>query len=206
MSGTHQDISLGFSHRRFAGGAHMCMLYRDETERRGVISKYIESGLLNDEKIGYFVDTMKPEEVKSWLAELGVEVPEGKQITISPASSTYCPHNIFVPEVMLENLRRYHEQSIAEGFSGARLSGEMTWSLRNIPGSERLIEYEALINTILKTHPIAALCQYDATKFDGGLLFDILQVHPLMVVHGQIVENPAYIRPEEFLKEYHNRA
>lgn len=205
MNSEHQEISLGFSHRRFARGAHMCMLYRDDTERRGVISKYIESGLLNDEKIAYFVDTMKPEEVKSWLADLGVEVPDGKQITISPASSTYCPHNKFIPEEMLDSLRQYYEQSIKEGYSGARLSGEMSWSLRNIPGSERLVEYEALINTILKTHPITALCQYDATKFDGGILFDILQVHPLMIVHGQIVENPAYIRPEDFLKEYHKR-
>jgi hypothetical protein len=206
MCPTHDTISLGFSHRRFEKGAHLCMIYRDEAERRQVISKYLASGILNDEKIGYFVDTMKPEEVKSWLTELGIELPEGKQVAISPAVSTYCPKGKFVVKDMLDCLRHYHELSLSEGFSGARLTGEMSWSLRNIPGSEDLVEYEALINTILKTHPVTALCQYDATKFDGGTLFDILQVHPLMVVRGQIVENPAYIRPEEFLKAYRNRS
>lgn len=206
MSCNHAKTSLGFSHKRFERGAHLCMIYRDDTERREVVSKYLESGILNDEKIGYFVDTMKPEEVKSWLTELGIELPEGKQLTISPAISTYCPHGKFVVQDMLESLKNYHKQSLYEGFSGARLTGEMSWAIRNIPGSEHLVEYEALINTILATHPVTALCQYDATKFDGGTLFDILQVHPLMVVRGQIVENPAYIRPDEFLKAYHNRS
>lgn len=205
MCSKHHQISLGFSHRRFENGAHLCMIYRDDAERRQVISKYLESGILNDEKIGYFVDTMKPEEVKSWLAELGIELPEGKQVTISPALSTYCPKGKFVVEDMLDCLRNYHKLSLSEGFSGARLTGEMSWSIKNIPGSENLVEYEALINTILMTHPITALCQYDANKFDGGIIFDILQVHPLMVVHGQIVENPAYVRPEEFLKAYRRR-
>lgn len=205
MSNNHKDVSLGFTHKRFAQGAHMCMLYRDETEYKNVISKYLESGLLNHEKIGYFIDTMKPDEVKTWLRELEIEIPENNQLTIAPAITTYCPDGTFNPKTMLDCLCKYHDDSIAEGFAGARLTGEMSWSIRGIPGSDRLVEYEALINTIIETHPITALCQYDATKFDGGLLYDILQVHPLMVVHGQIVKNPAYIRPNEFLKEYRSR-
>nr|WP_254596065.1 MEDS domain-containing protein [Legionella micdadei] len=179
-------------------------MYRDESERRRVISKYIESGILNNERIGYFVDIMKPEEVVDWLGELGIEVPKTSQVTITPAVTTYCPEGKFIPEQMLSCLKRHYEQAIADGFVGARLSGEMSWSLRNIPGSEQLIVYEALINTILDTHPVTAMCQYDVTKFDGGLIYDVLQVHPLMVVHGQIVKNPAYVRPDEFLRNYKN--
>jgi len=200
----HDDISLGFTYKHFKHGAHACLMYRDESERRRVISKYIESGILNNERIGYFVDIMKPEEVVDWLGELGIEVPKTSQVTITPAVTTYCPEGKFIPEQMLSCLKRHYEQAIADGFVGARLSGEMSWSLRNIPGSEQLIVYEALINTILDTHPVTAMCQYDVTKFDGGLIYDVLQVHPLMVVHGQIVKNPAYVRPDEFLRNYKN--
>ncbi|QMT60532.1 MEDS domain-containing protein [Legionella sp. PC997] len=199
-----KDISLGFGYKHFKHGAHACLIYRDESEKRRVISKYIESGIANNEQIEYFVDTMTPEEVRAWLAELDVELPQTKQVEISPAVSVYCPDGNFVPEQMLSCLKNYYDQSIAAGFSGARISGEMTWSCRNIPGSEQLIVYEALINTILDTHPITAVCQYDVNKFDGGLIYDVLQVHPLMFVHGQIVKNPAYIKPDEFLHNHMN--
>ncbi|KTC96658.1 MEDS domain-containing protein [Legionella feeleii] len=197
-----EDISLGFSYKHFKHGAHACLIYRDESEKRRVISKYIESGIANNEQIGYFVDTMTPEEVRAWLAELDVELPQTRQVEISPAVSVYCPDGKFVPEQMLSRLKNHYDQAIAAGFSGSRLSGEMTWSCRNIPGSDQLIVYEALINTIFDTHPVTVVCQYDVNKFDGGLIYDVLQVHPLMFVHGQIVKNPAYVRPEEFL---HNR-
>ncbi|MCC5013798.1 MULTISPECIES: MEDS domain-containing protein [unclassified Legionella] len=197
-----EDISLGFSYEHFKHGAHACLIYRDESEKRRVISKYIESGIANNEQIGYFVDTMTPEEVRAWLAELDVELPQTRQVEISPAVSVYCPDGQFVPEQMLSRLKNHYDHAIAAGFSGSRLSGEMTWSCRNIPGSDQLIVYEALINTILDTHPITVVCQYDVNKFDGGLIYDVLQVHPFMFVHGQIVKNPAYIRPEEF---FHNR-
>jgi hypothetical protein len=45
------------------------------------------------------------------------------------------------------------------------------------------------------------MCQYDARVFDGATLFRVLKVHPYMSAHGQIVRNPFYTRPEEFLKE-----
>jgi hypothetical protein len=75
----------------------------------------------------------------------------------------------------------------------------MSWALRGIPGSERLIEYEALVNDVLVTHPVTAICQYDATRFDGASIFDVLKVHPMMVVHGLVVKNPYYVKPQESL-------
>ena len=74
----------------------------------------------------------------------------------------------------------------------------MSWALRGIPGSEGLIEYEALINTISQTQPVTPICQYDARRFDGATLLNVLRVHPLMIVQGRIVHNPYYITPEEF--------
>jgi hypothetical protein len=46
------------------------------------------------------------------------------------------------------------------------------------------------------------MCQYDARRFDGATLFKVLQVHPYMVAQGQIVRNPFYLKPEEFLEEF----
>lgn len=85
------------------------------------------------------------------------------------------------------------------GYSGSRACGEMTWAFRGIPGSDRLLECEALINTITETFPHIGMCQYDARLFDGAMLFKVLQVHLYMIAQGQIVRNPYYLPAQEFL-------
>jgi hypothetical protein len=85
------------------------------------------------------------------------------------------------------------------GYPGSRACGEMSWTLRDIPGADRFLEYEVRLNTITETFPYIGMCQYDARLFDGATLFKVLQVHPFMIAQGQLVRNPFYIKPEEFL-------
>jgi hypothetical protein len=204
MERTQRQAAMGFTDELFPAGTHMCLIYDNEADRRKVISKFLDAGLHEHEKVAYFADTMAPAEVEAWLREMGVDVPKQQSdtpaFTITVAEKTYCPDGTFVPEAMLNRLRAYHKAIVDEGYPGGRVSGEMSWALRGIPGSDRLMEYEALVNDVLVTHPINAICQYDARRFDGAIIFDVLKVHPMMIVHGQVVKNPYYIRPQEFLK------
>jgi len=156
MTKTRREISLGFTHESFSEGSHMCYIFNDESQRREVIAAFLNSGLSAGEKVGYFVDTVTPEEVLSYLKELGVKIPDRMapaSLSISDAEKTYCPDGTFVPERMLGTLRSYYTASIAEGFPGSRVSGEMSWALKGIPGSQRLIEYEALVNDVVIEYP-----------------------------------------------------
>lgn len=205
MSGTEHLISLGFTTELFPAGTHMCYLYNDDQERHGLISKFVESGLQGHEKVGYFVDLISPREMRAHLSGLGVDLPpetDEREFSITRALDTYCPDGQFIPERMLQKLRSMHSSSIDEGYAGARASGEMSWALRGLPGSEHLIEYEALINTVVREYPTTAICQYDARRFDGATLFDVLNVHPMMIIRGQVVRNPYYIEPENFLEKH----
>lgn len=205
MSNPERLISLGFTAEPFPAGTHMCYIYNDDQERHELISSFVESGLQGHEKIGYFVDLMSPEEMRAHLSELGVNLPpevDEREFSITRALDTYCPDGSFVPERMLQNLRSMYSSSIDEGYAGTRASGEMSWALRGVPGSERLIEYEALINTVVREYPTTAICQYDARRFDGATLFDVLNVHPMMIIRGQVVRNPYYIEPAIFLEKH----
>lgn len=209
MTKPRRKISLGFTHESFSEGSHMCYIFNDEGQRREVISAFLDSGLSEGEKVGYFVDTITPEEMLSYLKGLGVKIPDRTApapLSISTAEETYCPDGTFIPERMLRTLRTYYTSSIAEGFPGARVSGEMSWALKGIPGSQRLIEYEALVNDVVIEYPVTAICQYNANLFDGGMLFDVLSVHPMMVVNGQVVKNPYFIQQAQFLKKWHGRS
>jgi len=208
MCSVSKNISMGFTKKKFPSGTHICLIYRDEKERHKIISKYLEAGLLTNEKVVYLADRMKPQEVIQWLEEMDIELCPNKakkQLSVSVATTAYCPKNKFIPDTMLTKIKKLYTKALAENYTNLRATGEMTWALRGIPGSERLLEYESLLNELVVTHPFTGICQYDANKFDGATIFDILQVHPYMITRGQIVKNPAYIQPDEFLKEYANR-
>lgn len=188
-------IHLGFSREPFYAGTHICLVFRDETERRKIVSRFLESGIMDDERVSYFVDMAEPGEVVDWLVSLDVDITgpaEKGAFSVFPAADTYCPDGTFIPERMWGRLKEAYTESRETGFTNSRVTGEMSWALRGMKGSDRLIEYEAGINTVVKTHPVTAMCQYDANRFSGKLIYRALEVHPFMVVNGQVVKNPYY--------------
>jgi len=198
-------ISLGFTPDRFPAGTHICYIYNDDARREEIMSKFVESGLQDGEQVAYFTDTLPPEEIREHLSDMGIQLPsktEQERLNISAALETYCPDGTFIPERMLQTIRNMYTNSIEGGYTGARGTGEMSWALRDVPGAERLIEYEAKINIVVREHPTTVVCQYDARRFDGATLFDVLNVHPMMIVGGQVVHNPYYTPPEDFLKKH----
>lgn len=195
-------ISLGFDEEPYPRGTHMCLIFNDEDERRWVMSKYIQSGMDANEQVGYFVDTMSPDGLKKSLRDQGVTLPDeldGRQYSVVDADEAYCPDGTFNVDRSIESVREAHYRSLREGYAGARLAGETSWVKRGHPGSENIAEYECRINVLVRTVPVTAVCQYDAQRFDGATLYDILSVHPMMIVHGQVVRNPYYVEAEAFL-------
>ncbi|NLO26900.1 MAG: hypothetical protein GX113_01770 [Actinobacteria bacterium] len=208
MGATRELLNMGFTEEPFPVGAHVCLIYESEEERRALMSKFVEAGLKDGEKVLYLTDVMRPEELLDWLSDLGVALPTGAdsdRFTVADAESVYCRGGEFVPERMFEFWDELHQDSLAHHYPAVRATGETSWALRGIPGSERLIEYEALLNKALMTAPVTAVCQYDVNLFDGATIFEVLQVHPVMISRGQLVRNPFYVGPDEFLADRRRR-
>ncbi len=204
-----RSISLGFTDERFLEGQHICYLFNDDVERRRVMSKYMESGLLDHEKVLYLVDTMTPDEMLDCLEELGVDARSQpvEQLTVTECASAYCPRGAFVIKEMLDMWREFYTQAVGvEKYAGVRGAGEMSWSL--VEGRvdlPHLMEYEAKLNHLMGECPFTVCCQYDTRRFDGNIIMDVMAVHPVMIVRGQLVKNPYYIGPEQFLRESRDR-
>jgi hypothetical protein len=195
-----QEMEFGFTQEILPDCHHLCLIYNDEAQRREIISEYLAAGLKRGEIVRYFADTTAPEEIRAWLAELGVQPRDDDDaFRIVKAESSYCQGGSFVPQTVITNAVSRYDTAKEAGYTGSRVTGEMNWVLRGIPGSEYLLEYEVGLNLIQHDFPRVGMCQYDARLFDGATLFQILQVHPYMVAQGQIVKNPFYIQPEEFM-------
>jgi hypothetical protein len=189
-----RQISLGFTAEPYPEGIHICYLYSDEEERRRFMEAFVSSGIKEGEAVVYLADAA-PEMLEAATAGLcpGAPLLPG-QFTAATAVETYCPNGQFVPQTMLDTLHAMYTSGTAT-CNGVRGTGEMSWALHNIPGSERLIEYEAGINKLLLTDHFTVLCQYDLRRFSGATIFELLNVHPFMVVNGQIMRNPFYVAP-----------
>lgn len=183
--------------------AHLCLIYDDEAERREVVAKFVEDGFVAGERVAYFTEA-DPLAVRTWLHERGLELPESPAFGLFEARDVYYPDGEFLLERMPAYWRAFHSEAAALGFPGERATGETSWS-REVPGGERIVEYEAGLNQVLADLPVTVLCQYDVRLFDGATIFDVLRVHPLMLVGGQIVRNPYYEKPEEFLRRSASR-
>jgi hypothetical protein len=201
-------LDMGFTDERFPVGAHVCLIYESEEERQALMSKFIEAGLRDGERVLYLTDVMKPGELLEWLGDLGIELPAGSdadRFSVTDAESVYCKDGFFSPERMFEFWQALYDDSVTHAYPAVRATGETSWAVRGIPGSDRLLEYEARLNDALETVPVTAVCQYDVNLFDGATILDILRVHPIMISRGQLVRNPFYIKPDEFLRTHRPR-
>jgi hypothetical protein len=192
------DVRLGNENHLIRSAGHVCLIFEDRKEEEQAVAEYLAAGLRRGELSRFAADVSTAEEVRSWVSKADVEPSEYGQLSVFTANEFYCPSGRFNAKEVIGKMVPRWEAAKAAGHKGVRICSEMSWALRGVPGSEDFIDYEALINTVESPFPHSGMCMYDAHLFDGATLFKVLQVHPFVVAHGQIVSNPYYMQPEEF--------
>ena len=205
MANVRRTISLGFTDERVSEGLHICYIYNNESERQAVMAQYLKSGLLDNEKVLCLIDDISQKDMIEELRTLDVREDA---LTVLESVKGYCPSGVFDPDRTLNLIQAFYHQAVeAEGFVGARGTGQMGWSLdHHLASIENLVEYEARVNDLVEAHPYTACCQYDARQFSGEVIMDVLSVHPMIIIRGQLLNNPYYIPPQTFLAEYRGRS
>jgi hypothetical protein len=197
------SVDLGFATAPVHPGTHVCQIYSEDAERSDALLRFLSAGLRSGESTACFSESVTEGELDEWFAReglsLAVERAAGRFVS-APTRATYFQDGRFDPDRMLDLLTRFHEGSIAAGRPAARVIGEMSPEIGTIPGGSRLLEYESRVNHLLRDHPVTAVCQYDARRFDGATIMDVLTVHPMTVVRGAVVLNPFYVPPEELAR------
>ncbi len=182
---------------------HLCLLYESPQERIAAAIPFIAIGLKRGEKCIYIVDVSTAEDIRKHLADEGTDIATAErsgQLSILHESTAYTKGGAFDPDRVLALLIDEAEKALSQGYPALRVTGEMTWVLRNLPGSERLLEYEArLNNAFFPKYPAIAICQYDRWKFDSEILKGVILTHPLLVKGNHVYQNFYYVPPEEFL-------
>jgi hypothetical protein len=204
MSQYPHEVSLGFAPQTFPAGVHICQIFSDDEERLDSLLAFLCSGLAAGERTACFTEKLDDSVLAEHLAAQGLSLGEAREkghLTHAGARDVYFQDNRFDPDRMLDMLKQLHEDSVAGGYPAARVIGEMNSDVEHIDGGSRLMEYESRVSLLLREYPVTAVCQYNASTFDGATIMRVLKVHPLMVIRGAVVHNPYYVPPEEYLAQ-----
>lgn len=170
-------------------GTHACLLYRSTKERNRTVASWLYGALEHDERAVYITGDADISHTRYWLGEFGIYMPDENLLT---ASESYYPDGVFEPRKMIQRLKDTVKKTTVKGFTALRGTGEMNWILKEIPGREKLLEYEKKLNRLTAEMPFSALCQYDLNRFDNRTLHPLISVHPWIVLQGQLLHNPWY--------------
>lgn len=206
MNTNVRNEAMGYPENIFSEGYHICHIYNDDKERTRTMANFFKKGLTEGNKILCVVDTVSPHDIRGELARIGIDTSQLDQnLVIMDNESVYNPQGNFDPDSVLKNIGSLVNQTHQEGYTGLHVSGDMAWVFRDKKSPSSLMEYETKVLDYQKLTPCTAICEYDARVFDGSILMDILSVHPVMLVRGQVMKNPYFIPPKEFMKQYHAR-
>jgi hypothetical protein len=164
-------------------GDHACVIYTTNAELSLAVAEYLADGLDASERCWYAAGSAKElAEVRSALEARGVDAEAAeahRSLWLATADQLYLADGSFEPERMLDTIHEAIEHVHSDGLAAFRLAGEMSWALRPNPGTERVIEYEARAEELLRKSDATALCLYHRHRMPPELIDGALAVHPL---------------------------
>lgn len=186
---------------------HLASIYDTHNDQFEVVVPFIQRGLDRGERCLYVADDNTREEVLDALRKGGIDVASARDsgaLSIHTKADTYLQTGAFEQDAMLDFWQeRLAQARDKDDYAGVRAAAEMTWALDEGTALDRLVEYEAMLNTIYPGEDYVVLCQYNRERFPADVLSDVIRNHPLVIYDGTVCQNVYYYPPEEFVGTDH---
>lgn len=182
--------------RRLEAGIHACTFYDGHEQEVAWAATYVQGGLERGEVCVCIVDDGE-ERIREGLAAEGIdveaEVRAGRIIFFRKPVSALKARDID------RKIEEWARKALADGFTGCRVTGEMTWALSD--GLKELAEFEARLDLsrVWERHDCLGMCQFDLRRFTPEMIREVIVVHPFVIVNDRICQNPYYVPPESYL-------
>jgi hypothetical protein len=155
--------------RQLVPGAHVCWLYETDAEHERFVTRFLRQGLELGQKVICITDACSAQTILAYLEQAECEPRpylDSGQLAILERTDTYLRGGSFDPERMIALLRESTDQALAEGYPALRVTGEMSWAFRRLPGTDHLVEYESRLEEFLPGSKTLAVCQYDRRRYE----------------------------------------
>lgn len=188
-------LSLGIGGHTCTWGTHLCALYESDEEHDALFCNVAHQGDLEGSLQVVVHTTPTPARFEAEYAARfppdGAHTREPTRFEIHPADQIYYPEGRFGLDTISQRWRQFTARAAAERRT-IRFTADMDWALKDVPGKELLIPYEAKLDDYLFNKPFLTICAYDLRRFSGATVMGVLRTHRYTISRGMIVENPYY--------------
>lgn len=170
-------------------GDHVAYFFKSNEERLAFVIPYIVAGIRNLERCVYIVDENTVPEILAEFKKAGIDIDAATAngaLSVVTKHDTYLRDGIFDPGQMIADLDRDVKLALQNGFTGLRVTGEMSWALDLPSALSRLCEYE---QELYRQWPnrLAGLCQYNESSFPRDVIDKMADCHCVVVRDGNVV-------------------
>lgn len=172
-------------------GDHAAFFFKSNEERLAVVIPYILKGLRNGERCVYITEENTVPDILAEFERSGIDVRKTTSLgalSVVTKHDAYLRHGIFEPERMITDLDRDVAHALQHGFSGLRVTGEMSWALDLPSALCGLCDYE---QELCRRWPaqLGGLCQYNETLFSPEIVERMIGCHCCIVREGKITRH-----------------
>lgn len=182
-------------------GDHVIALFDGEEDHDFFIMTFISEGLKKNEKVIYLTYHTPEEKIKNLLSFVQMHADsflKTGQLEIIPAKEFCLKKKIFDPEQNLEFLHESIGRNLEKGYSGVRITSEMSWILKNKIPTEKILEYEKRLSECFSDRKSLAVCQYPLKEFaHHDNLLNILTAHSQILYCDDLFQSSFYDPSEE---------
>jgi hypothetical protein len=198
------SLSLGIGGHTCTWGTHLCALFESDAERDELFCRVTHEGDLEGSLQVVVHSAPSPD---AFISEYAARFPADAQHPRDPerfelrsSDFVYYPEGRFGLDTISQRWESFRQRAQAEHRT-IRLTADMDWALRDVPGTELLLAYEAKLDDYLFDKPFLTVCAYDLRRFSGATVMGVLLTHRFTISRGMIVENP-YYDPRGWLRQH----
>ena len=206
---SYEDQPIPFAGSFLGRHRHVCAFFNNVEEENRILAPFVRDGLERGEKSFHIVDPKQRAEYVRRLEDEGIGVADAEsrgQFELRTWDETYLRTGTFDQDAMLNLVEDEFKATATQGYPLNRFIAHVQWPVEGRMGVDDMMLYETRFNYISVKYRHPVICIHDASKFDGGVVMDILRTHPMVLVGGLLHENPFFIPPDEFLRELRGRA
>jgi len=199
---------IPFAGSQLSDVRHVCAFFNSENEKYRVLLPFIKDGFECGDKAVHVVNPDRRHDHLERLATVGIDTTAAEQsgqFELRTNVETYLRDGHFDPDRMLEVFEDLVTDNVKEGFRLSRIVCHMDWAGDGRSHVEDLVEFESRVNDVWNRHDDAVICVYDLARFGGDTVVDIMRTHPMIIIGGILQQNPFFVPPGEFLREFRGR-
>ncbi|MGA8730435.1 MAG: MEDS domain-containing protein [Terracidiphilus sp.] len=186
---------------------HVCAFFNIDEEEYRILLPFIKDGLERGDKA---VHVLNPEQRQDHLQRLtgaGIDpaaTQQSGQLELRTNTEVYLPDGRFDQDRMLQVFEQLASGNAQRGFPLSRICCRMDWAVEDRSRVDDVIEFESRVNDVWLRHD-AVICTYHLGRFGSDAVIDIIRTHPMVIIGGILQQNPFFMPPDEFLREFRRR-